>query len=82
LGLAAEGLEKPPEQAEEIMLHSDHGSQFTSLPHRKIAEQKNIMPPMPRAGNCCGNVAEESFSDASKKNFTYIKTLRRKKNYI
>jgi hypothetical protein len=39
-GLAAEGLEKPHEQADEIMFHSDHGSQSTSLPHRKIAEQK------------------------------------------
>jgi transposase InsO family protein len=39
-GLVAKGLEKLPEQAKEIMLHSDQGSQFTSLPYRKIAGQK------------------------------------------
>jgi transposase InsO family protein len=68
-GLVAKGLEKLPEQAKKIILHSDQGSQFTSLLYRKIAEQKNITLSMSRVGNCYDNAAKESFFGHFKEEF-------------
>jgi putative transposase len=67
--LVKNGLEKLPFQTKKIMLHSDQGSQFTSLLYRKIAEQKNITLSMSRVGNCYDNAAKESFFGHFKEEF-------------
>ena len=68
-GLVMKGLEKLPGQIEGVLLHSDQGSQFTSLAYRKYAEKKNITLSMSRVGNCYDNAAKESFFGHFKEEF-------------
>lgn len=55
-------LRKP----EELMLHSDQGSVYTSYAYQKLAKEKGITTSMSRKGNCHDNAVIESFHSSLK----------------
>lgn len=46
---------------QEVMIHSDQGSHYTSIAFRKLLEDKGIRQSMSRRGNCWDNAPQESF---------------------
>ncbi len=67
---AAYWRRKPQQQ---VGLHSDQGSQYSSRQFRKLLNEYNIMLRMSRRGNCHDNAVAESFSNLKKKNTpTYL----------
>jgi len=44
-----------------LVLHSDQGTQYTSLAYHVLTSQYNITPSMSRRGNCWDNVPAENF---------------------
>lgn len=61
---AAYWRRKPQEQ---VKLHSDQGSQYSSRQFRKLLDVYNIKPSMSRRGNCHDNAVAESFFSNLKK---------------
>lgn len=47
--------------ADNVMLHSDQGSQYTSRKCKKLLKSFNMQPSMSRRGNCWDNAVAESF---------------------
>ncbi len=50
-----------------VILHSDQGSQYASYDYKKFATQHNITLSMSRRGNCYDNAVAESFFKTLKK---------------
>jgi len=46
---------------QEVMIHSDHGSQFSSLDWQSFLKANNLISSMSRRGNCHDNGVVESF---------------------
>lgn len=61
---AAYWRRKPQQQ---VSLHSDQGSQYSSRQFRKLLDAYNIKPSMSRRGNCHDNAVAESFFSNLKK---------------
>lgn len=61
---AAYWRRKPRQQ---VSLHSDQGSQYSSRQFRKLLDVYNIRPSMSRRGNCHDNAVAESFFSNLKK---------------
>ncbi|MCU4677339.1 IS3 family transposase [Catenovulum sp. 2E275] len=61
---AAYWRRKPKQQ---VNLHSDQGSQYSSRQFRKLLDAYNIKPSMSRRGNCHDNAVAESFFSNLKK---------------
>lgn len=51
----------------EVLVHSDQGSQYGSFDCRKFLEAHNLKPSMSRRGNCWDNAVAESFFGSLKK---------------
>jgi transposase InsO family protein len=52
--------------AENVMLHSDQGAQYTSKAFQTLAKEKGIITSMSRKGNCLDNAVIESFHSTLK----------------
>ena len=59
---------KPPE---ELMHHSDRGSQYASEDYRRLLEKHDITASMSRTGNCYDNAVMESFFSTLKTELTH-----------
>jgi putative transposase len=46
---------------QEVMVHSDQGSQFSSTDRRSFLKTNNLVPSMSRRGKCHDNAVAESF---------------------
>ena len=55
---------KPKQQ---LIIHSDQGSQFGSDGFVRWCKDNRLEPSMSRRGNCCGNAVAESFFSSLKK---------------
>lgn len=55
---------KPKNQ---VLIHSDQGSQFSSDDWRRFCTAHNLQPSMSRRGNCWDNAVVESFFSSLKK---------------
>lgn len=51
----------------QVIIHSDQGSQFSSDEWSRFCKDHNILPSMSRRGNCYDNAAVESFFSSLKK---------------
>ena len=61
---------------QEVMVHSDQGSQYSSSDWRRFLKANNLVATMSRRGNCHGNAVADSF-------FQLLKRERvRRKIYI
>ena len=58
---------------EELLHHSDRGSQYCSEAYRKLLARNSITCSMSRRGNCWDNAAMESFFGTLKKELVYQK---------
>lgn len=47
---------------QEVMVHSDQGSQYSSYDWRSFLKATNLIASMSRRGNCHDNAVVESFS--------------------
>ncbi len=63
------------ESADNVILHSDQGSQYSSYDYTHLAKKHNITLSMSRRGNCYDNAVAESFFKTLKKE------LVRKQNF-
>lgn len=52
---------------EDVILHSDQGSQYSSYEYQQFIRKYNITPSMSRRGNCYDNAVAESFFKTLKK---------------
>ncbi len=52
---------------QEVIIHSDQGSQYSSDEWYRFCASHNLMPSMSRRGNCYDNAAAESFFSSLKK---------------
>jgi putative transposase len=57
--------------AEELVHHSDRGSQYASATYRKLLEQHGIKCSMSRKGNCWDNAVIESFFGSFKQEWAH-----------
>jgi len=55
---SAYGLRKP---AAGLIMHTDRGSQYASIDHRRLIQDYQMVQSMSRRGNCWDNAAMESF---------------------
>lgn len=53
--------------SQEVIIHSDQGSQFSSDEWNRFCEEHRLVPSMSRRGNCYDNAAVESFFSSLKK---------------
>ena len=60
---------------EEVIHHSDRGSQYTSEEFRKAAEENNIILSM-NSGSCYDNAAKESFFHTLKTEYVYLNEIK------
>jgi transposase InsO family protein len=51
---------RSPEQGQELMFHSDRGSQYASDEFRRMLSRFDIVPSMSRKGNCWDNACAET----------------------
>lgn len=51
----------------EVIIHSDQGSQFSSDEWNRFCDEHNLVPSMSRRGNCYDNAVVESFFSSLKK---------------
>ncbi|OOZ37986.1 hypothetical protein BOW53_16810 [Solemya pervernicosa gill symbiont] len=56
---------RTPEQ--DVVIHSDQGSQYSSDEWTRFCKTNNLIPSMSRRGNCYDNAAAESFFSSLKK---------------
>lgn len=61
---------------ERVMIHSDQGSQFTSMDWASFLKQHNLEHSMSRRGNCHDNAVAESFFNLLKRERVRRKTYR------
>lgn len=54
-------MQKEKKVAEELQLHSDQGSQYTSQAYFDLTKEYGITPSMSRRGNCYDNAIAENF---------------------
>ncbi|MEE0548024.1 MAG: IS3 family transposase [Peptococcaceae bacterium] len=54
-------MQKEKKVAEELQLHSDQGSQYTSQAYFDLTKEYGITPSMSRRGNCYDNAMAENF---------------------
>ena len=54
-------MQKEKKVAEELQLHSDQGSQYTSQAYFNLTKEYGITPSMSRRGNCYDNAMAENF---------------------
>lgn len=54
-------MQKEKKVAEELQLHSDQGSQYTSQAYFDLTKEYGITPSMSRRGNCYENAMAENF---------------------
>jgi transposase InsO family protein len=54
---------------DELILHSDQGTQYTSHPYHILVGEYNITPSMSRRGNCWDNAPMENFFGHLKKEY-------------
>ena len=54
-------IQKEKKVAEELQLHSDQGSQYTSQAYFDLTKEYGITPSMSRRGNCYDNAMAENF---------------------
>jgi len=59
---------------EDMIFHSDRGSQYASEAVRSLLKQNNIIQSMSRKGNCYDNAVSESFFHTLKVELVYTKT--------
>lgn len=52
---------------DDVILHSDQGSQYSSYEYQQFVKKYNITPSMSRRGNCYDNAVAESFFKTLKK---------------
>ena len=52
---------------DQVILHSDQGSQYSSYEYKQLAKEHNIILSMSRRGNCYDNAVAESFFKTLKK---------------
>jgi len=71
-GLLAPSAGKP----NELLQHSDQGSQYTSLSFQRLMADSGIVCSMSRSGNVCDNAAMESFFSSLKTGRTARKIYR------
>jgi len=45
----------------DVIMHSDQGCHYTSIPFRKLLRDKELRQSMSRRGNCWDNAPQESF---------------------
>jgi putative transposase len=57
-----------------LLWHSDRGSQYASVSHRKLLKRFGIQQSMSRKGNCWDNSVSESFFHTLKTELTYHQT--------
>jgi putative transposase len=55
------------ESKNQVILHSDQGSQYTSSDWQRALRKHNVIPSMSRRGNCYDNAVAESFFKTLKK---------------
>ena len=53
--------------AEQVIVHSDQGSQYGSDNFKRFSREHNLLPSMSRRGNCWDNAVAESFFSSLKK---------------
>lgn len=53
--------------AEQVIVHSDQGSQYGSDDFKRFCREHNLLPSMSRRGNCWDNAVAESFFSSLKK---------------
>ena len=61
---------------ENLIFHSDRGSQFASLRVRKLLEQNQIRQSMSSKGNCYDNAPTESFFSTLKRELVYRENFK------
>jgi len=61
---------------EQVLLHSDQGSQFSSHDWQDFLRQHNLMCSMSRRGNCYDNAVAESFFQLLKRERVRNRTYR------
>lgn len=54
-----------PNRAEDVIVHSDRGTQFTSAEYQRFLDDLNIVCSMSAVGNCGDNAACEDSSECS-----------------
>lgn len=71
---------------EEVLVHSDQGSQYASADYLAFMKEHNLTPSMSRRGNCHDNAVAESFFATIKKRVTkrkiYSTGKKRKQRYL
>lgn len=74
LGLVLNTLKQAQQQEQisgELLLHSDHGYQYTSHAYAQLTRQYAITPSMSRLGNCWDNAPMENFFSHLKEEALY-----------
>jgi len=61
-----------------LIWHTDRGSQYASLEHRKLCSQYGVIQSMSRKGNCWDNAVAESFFHTLKTELVYQTTYETK----
>jgi transposase InsO family protein len=69
-------VQKPTEN---LLHHSDRGSQYASLEYQERLRQHNIKASMSRKGNCYDNSCIESFHSVLKKELVYLHKFKTRK---
>jgi len=64
--------ESPLNQREGLILHSDQGSQFTSIPYELLLKEHQIQHSVSYKGSCADNVPIESWFSALKTESIYL----------
>lgn len=64
-------MQKEKKVAEELRLHSDQGSQYTSQAYFDLTKEYGITPSMSRRGNCYDNAMAENFFSSLKTECIY-----------
>ncbi|WP_196797929.1 IS3 family transposase [Pseudomonas aeruginosa] len=57
---------------EEVLLHSDHGSQYCAYDYQALLRRHRIVPSHSRPGNCWDNATMESFFHSLKAERVYL----------
>ncbi|WP_320048156.1 IS3 family transposase [uncultured Ilyobacter sp.] len=65
-------LEEPEE---ELIVHSDQGSQYSSREYSNLVKKLGLIQSMSRRGNCYDNAVIESFHASLKKEMVYVEGL-------
>ncbi|MAC82717.1 MAG: IS3 family transposase [Arcobacter sp.] len=64
---------------QELIWHTDRGSQYASYSHKDLLKEHNIIQSMSRKGNCWDNAVAESFFKSLKNELVYQRTFYTKK---